>query len=155
MEKDGRISWDDYFMQVAHLVKKRTTCIGREVGAVIVKDKRILATGYNGAPSGTKHCAELGGCIRRKLNIPRGERMDICRAVHAEQNVIISAAITGSNIQDSTMYITVTPCFTCAKMIINAGIKRIVIDGQYPDELAMEILKEANIRIERLYSKKE
>ncbi len=99
--EDKRVSWDEYFMKMAHLVKERTTCIGRSVGAVIVKDKRIISTGYNGAPQGTKHCAEIGGCIRRKMNIPRGERMDICRATHAEQNAIISAARTGTSIEGS------------------------------------------------------
>jgi dCMP deaminase len=147
--EDKRVSWDEYFMKLAHLVKERSTCIGRQVGAVIIKDKRIIATGYNGAPRGTKHCAELGGCLRRKLNVPRGERHELCRATHAEQNAIISAAVTGSSIQDATMYVTVTPCVICAKMIINAGIKEIVFEGEYPDEFAMELLNEAGIKLRK------
>ena len=140
-----RPSWDEYFMQITELVATRATCLRRKVGAIIVKDKRILATGYNGPPSGLPHCDELGGCLRDKLNVPSGERHEISRAVHAEQNAIIQAARFGVPIDGSTMYVTHHPCFICAKMIINAGIKKIVVKEGYPDELSKEMLKEAGI----------
>ncbi len=124
---DGRPSWDEYFMQMAQLTAQRSTCLRRKVGAVIVKDKHIIATGYNGAPRGLKHCVELGGCLREKLKIPSGQRHELCRALHAEQNAIIQAATLGQSIEDGTIYITHQPCAICAKMIINAGLKRIVV----------------------------
>jgi len=142
-----RPSWDAYFMQITELVATRATCLRRKVGAIIVKDKRILATGYNGPPSGLPHCDELGGCLRDKLNVPSGERHEISRAVHAEQNAIIQAARFGVPIDGATIYVTHHPCFICAKMIINAGIKRIVVKEGYPDELSKEMLKEANIEV--------
>ena len=118
---DDRPSWDEYFMQMAQLTAQRSTCLRRKVGAVIVKDKHIIATGYNGAPRGLKHCVELGGCLREKLKIPSGQRHELCRALHAEQNAIIQAATLGQSIEDGTIYITHQPCAICAKMIINAG----------------------------------
>ena len=124
---DDRPSWDEYFMQMAQLTAQRSTCLRRKVGAVIVKDKHIIATGYNGAPRGLKHCVELGGCLREKLKIPSGQRHELCRALHAEQNAIIQAATLGQSIEDGTIYITHQPCAICAKMIINAGLKRIVV----------------------------
>ncbi len=142
-----RPSWDEYFMQITELVASRATCLRRKVGAIIVKDKRILATGYNGPPSGLPHCDELGGCLRDKLNVPSGERHEISRAVHAEQNAIIQAARFGVSIDGATMYVTNHPCFICAKMIINAGIKKIVVKEGYPDELSKEMLKEAGIEV--------
>ncbi len=142
-----RPSWDEYFMQITELVASRATCLRRKVGAIIVKDKRILATGYNGPPSGLPHCDELGGCLRDKLNVPSGERHEISRAVHAEQNAIIQAARFGVPIDGATIYVTNHPCFICAKMIINAGIKKIVVKEGYPDELSKEMLKEANIEV--------
>lgn len=142
-----RPSWISYFMEITELVAKRSTCLRREVGAIIVKDRHILSTGYNGPPKGVPHCDELGGCLRERLNIPSGERHEICRAVHAEQNAIIQAAKLGINIEGSDMYITTHPCFICAKMIINAGIRRIYINEGYPDKLAAEILKEAGVEI--------
>lgn len=142
-----RKSWDEYFMEIAEIVKTRSTCMRRQVGAVIVKDNRIITTGYNGAPSGLKHCTELGGCEREKLHVPSGQRHELCRALHAEQNAIIQAAKLGIGTEGATIYITLQPCVICAKMLINAGIQRIVFRGTYPDELAMSILEEADIEL--------
>ncbi len=142
-----RPDWNQYFMDIAELVKTRSTCLRRQVGAVIVKDKRMLATGYNGAPSGMRHCLELGGCLREQMNIPSGERHELCRALHAEQNAIIQAAYHGISINGGTMYVTLQPCSLCAKMIVNAGIVKIVFKGSYPDELSMSILEEAGIEL--------
>lgn len=142
-----RPSWDEYFMDMAVLTAKRSTCLRRQVGAVIVKDKHIIATGYNGAPRGVPHCDEKGGCLRQQLNVPSGERHELCRALHAEQNAIIQAATLGQSIEGGTIYVTNQPCVICAKMIINAGIRRIVVKEGYPDELAVEILREADLSI--------
>ena len=144
-----RPSWDEYFLEVAGLVSKRATCLRRKVGAVLVKDKRILATGYNGAPSGLRDCLEIGFCPREKLKIPSGQRHELCRGLHAEQNVIIQAALHGASAKDSVLYLTNQPCIICAKMLINAGIKEIVIAGEYPDKMAMEFLKEARIKLRK------
>lgn len=145
-----RPSWDEYFMEIATLTSQRSTCLRRHVGAAIVCDKHIVATGYNGAPRGIKHCEERGGCLREKMNVPSGERHELCMALHAEQNAIIQAATLGQSIEGATIYITHQPCVICAKMIINAGIKRIVVKEGYPDELAREILKEAGLEIEKI-----
>lgn len=145
-----RPSWDEYFMGMAELTAQRSTCLRRNVGAIIVKDKHIVATGYNGAPKGLAHCEELGGCLREKLKIPSGERHEMCRALHAEQNAIIQAATLGQSIEGATIYITHQPCVICAKMIINSNIKRIVVKNGYPDELSRNMLKEAKISIEIL-----
>jgi dCMP deaminase len=142
-------------MEMAELTAKRSTCSRRQVGAVIVRDNRAVATGYNGAPRGLAHCEEKGGCLRQQLNIPSGQRHELCRALHAEQNAIISAASMGNAIEGGTIYITHQPCVICAKMIVNAGIKRIVVREGYPDELAMEILDEAGLTVERLGEKGE
>lgn len=142
-----RPSWDEYFMDMAVLTAKRSTCLRRQVGAVIVKDKHIIATGYNGAPRRVPHCDEKGGCLRQQLNVPSGERHELCRALHAEQNAIIQAATLGQSIEGGTIYVTNQPCVICAKMIINAGIRRIVVKEGYPDELAVEILREAGLSI--------
>ncbi|MDD5432691.1 MAG: cytidine/deoxycytidylate deaminase family protein [Candidatus Omnitrophica bacterium] len=147
--KHVRPSWDEYFLEVAGLVSKRATCLRRRVGAVLVKDKRILATGYNGAPSGLKHCLEIG-CIREKLNVPSGQRHELCRALHAEQNALIQASLYGISVRGSTLYATNQPCIICAKMLINAGIKEIVIAEGYPDEMAMDFLKQAKINIRKI-----
>ncbi len=147
---DKRLSWDEYFMQMAELTAKRSTCLRRQVGAVIVKDRHIIATGYNGAPRGLQHCEEKGGCLRQQLGVPSGQRHELCRALHAEQNAIIQAATLGQSIEDGTIYVTHQPCVICAKMIINAGIKRIVVREAYPDEMATEILDEAGIRVIQL-----
>lgn len=152
---DKRPSWDEYFMEITKLVASRATCLRRKVGAIIVKDRHILSTGYNGPPKGVKHCDELGGCLREKLNIPSGERMELSRAVHAEQNAIIQAAKLGINIEGADMYVTNQPCFICAKMIINAGIRRVIINEGYPDKYAEEILKEAKVELIVLNTKKE
>ncbi len=143
-----RPGWDEYFLEVASLVSRRATCLRRRVGAVLVKDKKILATGYNGAPSGLKHCIDVG-CVREKLKIPSGQRHELCRGLHAEQNVILQAALYGVSTKDSTLYITNQPCVICAKMLINAGIKEIVISEGYPDEMALAFLKEAKIKIKK------
>ena len=150
-----RPTWDEYFMEMAELTAKRATCSRRQVGAVITRDNRAVATGYNGAPRGLAHCEEKGGCLRQKLNIPSGQRHELCRALHAEQNAIISAASMGNAIEGGTIYITHQPCVICAKMIVNAGIKRIVVREGYPDELSMEILDEAGLVVERLEEKGE
>ena len=141
-----RLSWDDYFMEIAHLVAKRATCLRRQIGAVIVRDKRILATGYNGAPSGLPHCEETG-CLREKMGIPSGQNQELCRALHAEQNAIIQAALSGVSIADSQIYSVTHPCVVCAKMIINAGIKRVIYENSYPDSLSKEMLNEAGVEI--------
>ena len=142
-----RPSWDEYFMQMAELTATRSTCLRRNVGAVIVQNRHIIATGYNGAPRGLAHCVELGGCLREKLGVPSGERHELCRALHAEQNAIIQAATLGHSIEGGSIYITHQPCAICAKMIINAGIDRIVVKEGYPDELAVSLLEEAGKRI--------
>lgn len=151
--KTDRPNWDEYFIKIAELVSERSTCLRRRVGAVLVKEKRILATGYNGAPSGIKHCEETG-CLREKLNIPSGERHELCRGLHAEQNAIIQAAYHGVSIKNSILYITCHPCSVCAKMIINAGIKKVVISGGYPDNLAQDMLKEANVSVKYIRKEK-
>lgn len=143
-----RPDWDDYFMQICHVVATRSTCMRRKVGALLVKDRRILSTGYNGPPKGLAHCAELGGCYREKLGIPSGQRVELCRAVHAEQNAIAQAAVHGAVLdEDITCYCTNQPCATCAKMLVNANVTRIVYEGDYPDELALAILNEAGVEL--------
>ena len=141
-----RPSWDEYFMKIAALVAERSTCLRRHVGALLVNDKRIIATGYNGAPSGLKHCTEVG-CLREKLNVPSGERHELCRGLHAEQNAIIQAAVYGQDTRDAILYCTHKPCLLCAKMLINAGVKRAVIGGDYPDPIAADLLREAGIEV--------
>uniref|UniRef100_A0A7C5KCL3 Cytidine deaminase n=1 Tax=Thermodesulfobium narugense TaxID=184064 RepID=A0A7C5KCL3_9BACT len=141
-----RPDWDSYFMKIAYLVATRSTCIRRKVGAVIVKDKRILSTGYNGAPSGLLHCLDIG-CLRDKMNIPSGERQELCRGLHAEQNAIIQGAMYGVSLMGSTIYVTNQPCITCAKMLIQAGIVKIIYQGDYPDTFALELLKEAKVEL--------
>jgi len=141
-----RPSWDDYFMEITEVVARRSTCLRRKVGAVIVKDKHILASGYNGAPSGLPHCAEVG-CLREKLQIPSGERHELCRGLHAEQNAIIQSAVHGVSIAGATIYSTTQPCVLCSKMLINSKIKRIVFQGSYPDELSRALLEEAGIEL--------
>lgn len=144
----NRPSIDEYFMEMAKLVSTRSTCIRRHVGAVIVKDKRVLSTGYNGAPKGSKHCEELG-CIRVELNVPSGTRHELCRGVHAEQNAVIQAAYFGVSVKDSTIYTTTFPCSMCAKLLINAGIKEIVYYDGYPDDLSKELLAETEIIVRK------
>ena len=142
-----RASWDEYFMEIAELVKTRSTCLRRNVGALIVKDNRIISTGYNGPPSGIEHCEDLGGCYREMLHVPSGERHELCRALHAEQNAIIQAAKFGVSTEGATLYVTHQPCIICAKMIINSGIKKIIYGNPYPDEAAMKMLNDAHIEM--------
>jgi dCMP deaminase len=144
-----RPTWDEYFMNIVDMVKTRSTCLRRQVGAVIVRDKRILTTGYNGTPSGLKHCGEVG-CLRDEMKIPSGERHELCRGIHAEQNAIIQAAASGVSIQDSTIYVNLSPCILCTKMIINAGITRIVTREAYNDALALKMLEESGIEYIKL-----
>ena len=134
-------------MEIASVVAKRSTCLRQHVGAVIVKDKRILATGYNGAPSGLPHCEEVG-CLRDRMSVPSGERQELCRGVHAEQNAIIQAAKFGISVDGGTLYSTHCPCITCAKIIINAGIKRVVYGKEYADKNGLKLLEEAGVEIE-------
>ena len=147
--EDTRPSWKSYFMDIAALVSKRSTCTRRAVGAVIVKDKRVLATGYNGAPSGISHCSETG-CLREQLNVPSGERHELCRGIHAEQNAIIQSAYHGVSIKNATLYCTHLPCSICAKMIINAGISKIYYLSGYADELSKGMLSEASVDVIKL-----
>jgi len=141
-----RPSNDEYFMEMAQLVSSRSTCLRRKVGAVIVKEKRVLSTGYNGSPKGTKHCEELG-CIRVKMNVPSGTRHELCRGVHAEQNAVTQAAYFGVSVDGATIYTTTYPCSMCAKILINAGIKEIIYSEGYADDLSKELLDEAQIKI--------
>lgn len=143
-----RPSWDEYFMAIAGMVARRSTCMRRQVGAIVVKDKRMLATGYNGAPAGMKHCEETG-CLREDTSVPSGQRHELCRGLHAEQNAIIQAAYHGIPIGGSTLYCTNKPCVICSKMIINAGIRRIYYAQGYEDPLADQMLSEAGIQIAR------
>lgn len=144
--KTKRPSWDEYFISIARLVSTRSTCLRRKVGSILVRDKKILATGYNGAPSNIEHC-EKTGCLREKMNIRSGERHELCRGLHAEQNALLQAALHGSGVKDAIIYSTTQPCVICAKMLINAGIKEIVITGEYPDKMSRALLKEAGIKI--------
>jgi dCMP deaminase len=139
-----RPSWDEYFMRIAFMAATRSTCVRRKVGAVIVKDKRIVATGYNGPPRGALHCDQVG-CLRDQLKVPPGERRELCRGLHAEQNAIIQAAYNGTAINGSVIYVTTHPCSDCSKMIINAGIREIIFSEGYPDELSELMLIESDI----------
>lgn len=146
---DQRPSWESYFMDITKLVSKRSTCRRRAVGAVIVKDKRILATGYNGAPSKVRHCTQVG-CLREELNVASGERHELCRGIHAEQNAIIQAAFHGVSVNSAALFCTNLPCSICAKMIINAGIKQIYYLSGYADTLSKEMLEEAAVEVIQL-----
>lgn len=145
-KKNRRPGWDGYFLEMAQLVSQRSTCLRRQVGAVVVCDKRILATGYNGAPSGLLHCTDIG-CIRNKLKVPSGQRQELCRGLHAEQNVIIQAVVHKVDLKGTILYVTNQPCVTCTKMLISVGVKEIVILEGYPDELARRMLREAGISL--------
>lgn len=148
-----RPSWEEYFMDIAQLVARRSTCMRRQVGAVMVKEKNILATGYNGTPKGITHC-DVTGCLREQLNVPSGQRHELCRGLHAEQNAIIQAASHGVNISDATLYCTNSPCIICTKMLINAGIREVVYLEGYPDNLSMDMLDEAGIDV-RVFTRDE
>jgi len=141
-----RPSWDQYFMDITRLVATRSSCLRRQVGALLVKERNILATGYNGVPSGITHC-HTTGCLRERLSVPSGERHELCRGLHAEQNAIIQAAKHGTNINGATLYCTTMPCIICTKMIINAGITKVVYSEGYADELAREMIGEASIEV--------
>jgi dCMP deaminase len=143
-----RPDWDQYFIGITKLVAERSTCLRRKVGAIIVKEKRILATGYNGAPTGLKHCAEVG-CIREQMNVPSGQRHELCRGLHAEQNAIIQAALAGVSIKGGTVYCTTFPCSVCAKMLINAQIKEVIYVSDYMDQLSKELFEEAGIKLRK------
>ena len=145
-DRGSRPSWDEYFMSIAHLVARRSTCLRRKVGAILVKNRRILATGYNGAPSGLKHCLEIG-CLRDELKVPSGERHELCRGLHAEQNVLIQAAYHGISVADSILYCTNLPCIICTKMLINAGIRTIYYAQGYADAMSRDMLAEAGIEL--------
>ena len=146
-----RPTWEAYFIEMAQVIAKRSTCLRRSVGAVLVRDKRILASGYNGAPSGLPHCEEVG-CRRAELGIPSGQRPELCRGLHAEQNAIIQAALHGITTRDAVLYCTTQPCIICAKMLINAGIKRVVYEGEYADELAREMFEQAGVELAQVAS---
>jgi len=153
---ESQLKWDKRFMELAHNVASWSSCVrnGRQVGAVIVNNKRILTTGYNGAPSGVKSCKERGFCLRDKLGIKSGTRAEMCYAIHAEQNAVIQAAKMGVSVEGATIYVTHQPCSVCTRILINAGITRIVYDNEYPDTFSLELLKEANIEICQLKSEK-
>lgn len=140
--REARPSWDDYFMEVAALAAKRSTCLRRQVGAAMVSGRRVLATGYNGAPGGMAHCLDIG-CIREQRNIPSGERHELCRGIHAEQNTIIQAAKYCVNVDAATLYCTHQPCTICLKMLLNLNVVRLVFRSPYPDEFALNLLAEA------------
>ncbi|MFC1904125.1 cytidine/deoxycytidylate deaminase family protein [Chloroflexota bacterium] len=146
MKKTNRPDTDEYFLKIASVVAERSTCRRHHVGAVAVKNKHILATGYNGAPSGSKDCLELG-CLRDEMNIPSGTRHEICRGIHAEQNVIIQAGLHGVSLEDSTIYCTHTPCVLCAKMLVNSKIKQLVSFGSYNDDTFLKLFQEADIEV--------
>lgn len=147
-----RPSWEEYFMEIALLVARRSTCLRRQVGALLVKHKNILATGYNGTPSGIRHCNETG-CLREAQQIPSGQRHELCRGLHAEQNAIIQAAKHGVNISGATLYCSNSPCVICSKMIINAGIEKVFYLEGYPDDMSLEMLREAGVKVVRLEGK--
>jgi len=144
-----RPSLDEYFMEIAQVASKRSTCLRRRNGAVLVKDKHIISTGYNGAPSGLPHCKEVG-CLRDKNRVPSGERHELCRGAHAEANAIVQAALHGASTEGSTMYSTHQPCSFCAKLIINAKIREVVYLSPYPDKLALELLRSAGVELRKL-----
>ena len=146
---DDRMGLDEYFMRVAFLVSQRSTCLRRHVGAIVVKQKRILTTGYNGAPRNIAHCLDIG-CLRDQMGIKPGERHELCRGVHAEQNAIIQSAVFGVPIEGGTLYSTTFPCVLCSKLIINAGLREIVYAEGYPDELSKQMLEESCILLRRV-----
>ncbi len=140
----SRSSWDEYFMNIAHTVAERSTCLRRKVGAIAVKDNRILATGYNGAPTNTAHCFDVG-CLREQLQVPSGTKHELCRALHAEQNILVQCAVHGISIKGATIYCTTQPCIICTKMLINAQIEAVYFSESYPDEFALQMIAETDI----------
>lgn len=148
-QKEKRPGWDEYFIELARLICERSTCLRRRVGAVIVKNKMILSAGYNGVPSGLAHCS-VTGCMREKMNIPSGVHHELCRGLHAEMNALLQAAYYGIDISGGIMYVTNQPCILCAKMIVNAEIKKIVIAAGYPDKDALSLFKKSKIKLQRI-----
>ena len=148
-EQFSRPSWDEYFMDIVRDVATRSTCRRRKVGAILVKDKRIIATGYNGGPTGLAHCLEIG-CLREQLGIPSGQQHELCRGDHAEQNANIQAARYGVHTDGSVLYCTTQPCVQCTKMLLNAGVTEIVFSEGYPDGLALQLLEESGITVRKL-----
>ena len=144
---EPRLPWPEYFMRIAHVVAERSTCLRRKVGAVAVIDKRILATGYNGTPADLPHCEDVG-CLRAQLNVPSGERHELCRALHAEQNLIIQSALHGISLKGAEIYCTTKPCFICTKMLINCQVSAIYYAEDYPDQFSDEMLKESGVKHE-------
>ena len=145
-----RTTKENYYLDIAQVVAERGTCLRKKYGAIIVKNDSIVSTGYVGAPRGRKNCCDMQFCLREQMNIPRGERYELCRSVHAEQNAIVQAAKLGISLDGGTLYCTHQPCVICAKMIINAGIKRVVYSEGYPDEFALQLFTEAGVSIEQL-----
>ncbi len=143
-----RPNWDQYFMQIAQVIATRATCLRRNVGAVLVKNKRIISTGYNGTLTGLPHCDRVG-CLREKQGIPSGQRQELCRGMHAEANALLFASTYGIDMHNATLYSTNQPCVSCAKMIIQAGIKKVVFEGAYPDRLAVQMFKQAKVKLEK------
>ncbi len=141
-----RPDWDEYFLKLVKIIATRSTCLRRQVGALLAKDKRLIASGYNGAPSGMPHCLDIG-CLREQLKIPSGERQELCRGLHAEMNAVIQAAIYGVSTKDSTLYCTNYPCVLCAKTLVQAGIKRVVFISDYPDKEAKAVFEQAKILV--------
>ncbi len=146
IEVQMRPTWDQYFMQIANIIATRSTCLRRSVGAVLVKNKRIIATGYNGTLTKLPHC-KITGCLRDKQKIPSGQRQELCRGMHAEANALLFASTSGIDMHNATLYSTNQPCVSCAKMIIQAGIKRVLFEGTYPDQLALKLFKEAKVKL--------
>lgn len=144
----ARPTWDEYFLEMARVIATRSTCLRRQVGALLVRDKRVLATGYNGAPAGLPHCEEVG-CRRAELGVASGTGWELCRGLHAEQNAIIQGALHGVSVRGSVLYCTTQPCVICAKMLINAGVQRVVYEGDYADELSLEMLQQAGVELVR------
>jgi len=142
-----RPTWDEYFLRITREVAGRSTCLRRQVGAILVREKRILTTGYNGAPRGLPHCSEVG-CLREKAGVPSGERHELCRGLHAEMNALLQAAVHGIRIERATLYSTTYPCSLCAKMLINCGVERVVCAEDYPDPMAKEMLEQAGIEVD-------
>ncbi|MDI6776553.1 MAG: cytidine/deoxycytidylate deaminase family protein [Syntrophales bacterium] len=148
-QKTLRPDWDEYFMDIVELVARRSTCRRRAVGALLVRERRILTTGYNGAPTGMRHCVDIG-CLREQLGIPSGERHELCRGLHAEQNALIQAALHGVSVKGATLYCTNHPCIICTKMLINGGIIRVVFREGYMDKMAEEMFQETGIKVSQL-----
>lgn len=149
-----RPSWDEYFMRIAREVATRATCLRRRIGAVLVLNKRLLCTGYNGPPSGLPHCEEVG-CLRDQMNIPSGERHELCRGLHAEMNAFLQASRYGIRIEGATLYCTHHPCILCSKMLINTGVVRVVISDDYPDELSKQMLAAAGVTVDLVVSQRD